>query len=348
MTNELLHFKNNRLIIKTDIIEYNPYPHQLSTKYINPFINLTDDLLIIENEYIFNTTLSAYWLKINKINSFIYDENNKNKKIDLYDLTKSYNRNEYLDINQKYFVVHLCDKCLRYSFGHYIWNLFPILYYYKQYHYDMILCFSERINNSIMKNLINILQIDNSKIKILEDNVCYYINDIYTYQITNSEWIFSPVKWLVKYVRFNTNIASENRTLYIKYNSNNKSTLRKIINNDEIEQYCINHNIDILDMSKYTIEEKAQIMPKYKTIIVMYSSGINNAIFDYNLINLISFNSRGLHEAHGDIAIKWIQSIRNEKINSYYYIFENGSLEPNGDIYLDINWLNNIMQMIKI
>lgn len=346
MTNELLHFKNNRLIIKTDIIEYNPYPHQLSTKYINPFINLTDDLLIIENEYIFNTKLSAYWLQINKINNILYDKNNKNKKIDLYDLTKTYYEIEYFN-NEKYFVVHLCDKCLRYAFGHYIWNLFPILYYYKQYHYDMILCYSERINNSIMKNLINILQIDNNKIKLLKDNICYFINDIYTYQITNSDWIMSPVKWLVKYVRFNTNIASENKTLYIKYNSNNKSTLRKIINNDEIEQYCINHNIDLLDMSKYTIEEKAQIMPKYKSIIVLYGSGIHNCIFNYNLENLITFNSRALHETHNNVCIDWIKNISNKFINSYYYIYENASLNPNCDIYLDINWLNNIIQMIK-
>jgi hypothetical protein len=343
--NDLLNFKNCKVIIKTDIITYNPFDHQISDKYINPFINLTDDLMLIENEYKFNTTLGAYWLNITKINNFPYSYN-PNKKIDLYDLTKTYT--SVSTLTNKCFMIHLCDKCLRYSFGHYIFNLFPVLYYYRQYHYDMQLCLSKRIYNSILKNLINILQIDNNKITILEDEILYLIDDIYTYKLVNTDWIFKPVKWLLEYVKpKEQKYDNPNKILYISYRSNNKYTARKV-NNSEIEAYCLNNNIDVLDMSVYSIEEKARILPQYETIIVLYGSGSNNIIFDFNIKNIILMTSRPMHEAHGSITFEWLNKTLERKINNYYYIHENGSLDTNSEIILDIKWLDDILNLIKL
>ncbi len=217
--NNLIHLSNCQVIIKTDIITYMPYEHQYSKKYINPFINLTDDIIIIENQTNINTILSAYWLSINKVNNEKYYIQKCNQ-IDLFNLTKTYKTNITLE-NKKYFMIHLCDKCLRYSFGHNIFNLFPILYYYKVHHYDMQLCLSKRLYTSIIRDIIQILQIAEDKITILEDEILYFINDIYTYQIVNNEWNFMPVKWLVNYVKYSKTILCENKILYIPYISKN-------------------------------------------------------------------------------------------------------------------------------
>jgi len=344
--NPLLNFHDWYIIINNNIIKYIPYKHQIFSTYINPFIDLTDDILIYDNnKKKIDITLSASWLQIKEINGIKYDDNkinNIDKYVNKYQLKKTYNSG--IIINEPVFMIHLCDKCLRYALGHYLYNLFPILYRYK---YDigymnLKLCFSHKLYTGLLTNLLNILEIPHENIIVLKDNILYNFKNVYTYEIVNNDWNIDPIKWLVSRV-IDPTLIVEDKIGYIIYNSTNNSTKRNLINQEDIIIYCKNNNIDILDMGKYSIEEKGKIMSKYTTIITLYGSGINNIMFAPNIKKIITFNSMAQHHAYGNVAFEWMKKIHNKEIDIKYYVYDDGSKDTHANVAIDINWLENAL-----
>lgn len=212
------------------------------------------------------------------------------------------------------------------NYQHLLCDFYPYLYYYKINNIDAYIGIPEFVKSKPCKQLLDILQIDKSKIIWLRDSIMYNISNFYTYKysctlkINELEWSIEPLKYLNKIINNNTEIPKEKLFISrddVVTNSNNNNfagKARDIFNKEQIYKYCSLNNIKIESMSQYSIIEKNKILAKYNTIITLYGANIINLVFCKDITNIIILGN-ALNKSPVNYYKKLLETIFSHSIN---------------------------------
>ena len=142
---------------------------------------------------------------------------------------------------------------------------------------------------------------------------------------------------------------SKTKRLYI---SRNKSSNRRLINEEKITNFLSKYGFVILNLETLTVAKQAEILAQAEIVISVHSSGLSNIVFCPPQTKIIEIFS-----PHYVYPCYWLVS--NLTHLDYYYLTGeiigsehfNQLLYPNHrfeDIYLYINKLIKLLQTIKI
>jgi capsular polysaccharide biosynthesis protein len=149
--------------------------------------------------------------------------------------------------------------------------------------------------------------------------------------------------WVCDFLResfVSENVAEPHRLIYI---SRKDALYRKIVNEQEVEEYLKGIGFDILQMSDFSVLEQAQICAEAKVIIGPHGAGFTNIVFCRNAKILELFSPSYL----GGFSI-----LANHGNNEYWYLLgedeEENSPPAWRNFSIDINDLKiNIEELLK-
>ena len=249
------------------------------------------------------------------------------------------------------------------SLTHYLCETVPKLYDYINNYKNYKLLIPEHRYNNLCKDILNLLDINESQIIILRDKNIYIIND---YIITNiyhnipGNLIYTHI-CTYKKIREKLNILPNIeplRKVYLKrdgvpndlYGNYEVGILRKIINEDELINELIKEGFEIITLGTKNINEKSFLLNNIKILITPLGANCMNLIFSNSPHKIIYLSN---NEMFGNEHYNWLsEELNNSKINSNIIRYEGFKTDPlnqwNNSFNVSIKDIKNILYNINI
>ena len=213
------------------------------------------------------------------------------------------------------------------SYCHYLCQTVPKLYEYLNTYKNYKLLIPEHRYNNLCKNILNLLNIDESDILILKHKNIYVIND---YIITNkygcipSNFTHDQIS-IYKKIREKLNIlpnVDPLRKVYLKrdghpnslFGNSETGILRQITNENELIEELIKKGFEIITLGNKYIDEKSFLLNNIKILITPLGANCMNFIFcnsPHNIIYLSNTENFG-----NDLFSRLSEELNDSKINS--------------------------------
>ena len=225
------------------------------------------------------------------------------------------------------------------SFCHYLCETVPKLYNYLNIYSNYKLLIPEHRYNNLCKNILNLLDINESQIYILKNKNIYNIND---YIITNiyyavpSNFIYDHI-FIYKKIREKLNILPNIeplRKVYLKrdgfqnplFGNSETGILRQIINEDELIKELIKEGFEIITPGNKNINEKSFLLNNIKILITPLGANCMNLIFSNSPHNIIYLSNNEMfgNENYSSLS----EELNNCKINSIIIRYDGIRTDP--------------------
>ena len=236
------------------------------------------------------------------------------------------------------------------SFYHFVMELLPNIYYYKQNLLPLGYKIIVPPYNNVIAESLKLYDIPEDKIIYIEENAIYNIKEAsYSTPLYNMGDFISQIN-AFKQLRHkvlenisNTSNLDINKRLYItrhdvmsgSWNNTAHGATRTIDNEEDIINYLSLNKYDVCSVGSKTFIEKAELLQNTKIVISPYGGNIFNCIFAKNLKILIMLVSEEAHGGVNMILHHMIKSIFPE-IEIYHIVGKNTSnnLETGRNSYL--------------
>jgi capsular polysaccharide biosynthesis protein len=248
------------------------------------------------------------------------------------------------------------------SFCHYLCETVPKLYNYLNYYKNYKLLIPEHRYNNLCKNVLNLLDINESQITILKDRCIYIINHYITtniYHSIPSNLTYDHIS-IYKKIREKLNILPNNleplRKVYLKrdgipnylYGNSETGLLRQIINENELIEELIKEGFEIITLGSKNIKEKSFLLNNIKILITPLGANCMNLIFCNNPHNIIYLSN---NKNFGNEQYSYLSEQLNDcKINSIILKYEGFRTDPlnqwNNSFNVDIKDIKDIINKI--
>lgn len=309
----------------------------------------------------------------NKEIVFFFDENKNYIQKTTYPVEIHFdNVNNILDnIKEK---IYIKEKCFFYysfyyqvSYAHYLTQCVPKLKYYMN---DMsrTLVIPKSTYNKFCKDILSILNIPEEKILVLDDNIEYVFDDIFTVEHIGSQWngvggeinldgidVYKKIRTSLR-LECNTNPY---RKVYLKRDGKSNSSygngevgiFRKIDNEDELITLLIDQGFEIIELGTKTIKEKTNDLRDIHTLVTQIGANLMNLIFCNSLKNLLLLsNEYPLGSEYYCGLIDYLNPIlANKKI--FTYSSSSCGADPknitNNPFVVDIHRIKNYLQTLN-
>ena len=268
------------------------------------------------------------------------------------------------ETNKNYFIekAYIIYSLWSSSFHHFVMELLPNIYYYKQnllpLEYKMIV----PSYNNVMAESLKLYDIPQEAIIYLESDATYNIKEASYSTLLSSIGTFTSQINAFKELRHkvienisNTTNPDINERLYITrhdvpsglWNNNGGGSSRRIDNEQDIIDYLILNKYDISSVGSKTFIEKAELLHNTRIVISPYGGNIFNCIFAKNLKTIIMLVPE---ETHGEVNMMHDRMIKRiiPEIEIYHIIGKNTSNDqmPGNNRYI-IN-IEDIKEYLKI
>jgi len=255
------------------------------------------------------------------------------------------NNMEILDIDKFKNIINLSNEIIiengylfysysyEISFAHYLCETVPKLYNYLNTYYNYKLLIPEHRYNILCKNILNLLNINESQIIILKDKNIYMINDYITtpiYHAIPSNFTYEHIS-IYKKIREKLNILPNIeplRKVYLKrdsvpnslYGNSETGILRQIINENELIEQLIKEGFEIITLGNKNINEKTILLNNIKILITPLGANCMNLIFSNSPHNIIYLSN---NKMFGNDNYNYLsEELNNSKINSIIIRYE--------------------------
>jgi len=306
--------------------------------------------------------------EINKETVFAFDENNNYIQGFTYNVKDVYSPEiTSLIINKE--KIKVDEKCFLYyafhyqiSFAHYLFQCLPKLGEYLLNYKDCKLVVPRSTFNKLAIDIFKICNIDNKNILILENNVVYEFSEIYNHK-TNQDMIMNDnMLYIFNYIRQKIDVKPNDkpiRKIYlkrdglpnVKYGNNETGIKRQIPNEQELINYLISLNFEIITLGDKSIIEKKSLLENAKIIITQNGANCMNLIFTNKPEHLIILTNE--HLIGTGSYIELFSKLNNSKIQYkilHYPTIRNLDTKnnTNGEFYININEIGNYLKQINI
>ena len=206
--------------------------------------------------------------------------------------------------------IHIRDECFFYysfyfqiSYAHYLTQCLPKLNYYLN-ELDKTLVIPRSSYTNLCKDICNLLELDNTKILILEDNVEYSFDNIQTVDHIGSEWdgvggeVNNSGVSIYEKLRDSLGLSpnkTPHRKVYLKrdgkknldYGNGEVGIFRKIDNENELIDLLTANGFEIIELGTKRIEEKSECLKDIHTVITQIGANCMNLIFSNSIKNVL-------------------------------------------------------------
>lgn len=251
------------------------------------------------------------------------------------------------------------------NLAHYLCQTVPKLYNYLNNYKDYKLLIPEHRYNNLCKDILNLLDINESQIIILKDKNIYIINDYIITNIYNNipSYCTYDHKFIYTKIREKLNIlpnVEPVRKVYLKrdgvpndlYGNCEAGILRQIINENELIEELTKLGFEIITLGTKNINEKSFLMNNIKILITPLGANCMNLIFSNCPHNIIYLSN---HELFGYEQYTLLsEELNNSKINSTILRYEGFQTDPLSpwswckSFNVDIKDIKNILYNLNI
>jgi capsular polysaccharide biosynthesis protein len=284
------------------------------------------------NEIIQNTTFKCDISIINELNFKNTINNSFIQKID----------NGYLFYSFRYEI----------SFAHYITQTVPKLYEYLNLYNNYKLLIPKHRYNNLCKDILYQLNINDSQIVLLDENVIYEINDyivtpcydaIPCHYTNNHLWVYKKIR---ESLSIEPNIQPK-RKIYLKrdgfsndnFGNSETGIKRQIYNEDELINVLLNLGFEIITLGNKHLHEKMDLLNNASIIITPLGANCMNFIFCNAPKNILYLSNEC--NFGDDYYTSLCEELNNTKINYKVLRYNGVSTDPlnmwNKSFSADIN-----------
>jgi hypothetical protein len=253
------------------------------------------------------------------------------------------------------------------SFAHYLTQCLPKIKYYLE-NDDKILVVPKSTYTNLCKDIFNILEISDSKILVLENNIEYIFKNLTTVEHVGPQWhgvggeINSDGIEIYKKIRNNLKLTpnyNPYRKIYLKrdgkpnplYGNGEIGIFRKIDNESELEKFLLDNEFEIVELGTKTIKEKSEELADAYIVVTQIGANCMNLIFSNSIKNLLLLSND--YPIGKDYYFKLIDNLNPffctkeifEHPSSYYGADVKNS--SNNPFFVDIHRISNYIKTLE-
>lgn len=193
--------------------------------------------------------------------------------------------------------------------------------------------------NSLCKELVEIFEIDQSRILLLEDNKIYNFRSLF--HVKGHEWqdtVTERLLFVIKKIRtcYDYKSSIKDKKLYIKRDGiKNLSTgndetgiTRKIVNERELIELLLKNGFEIVELGNKSFREKCDLLGNSKVIITQVGANCMNLAFSSAPEHLLLLSNRT--PIWNKFYVELCSSV-NEMIEINTKLFQYSSVDNNAD-----------------